>query len=157
VVDERRIEFLRGHLDAAARAIASGVPLAGYFVWSLLDNWEWADGYENGSGSYESTMPRSSARSRTAPTGIVRRSPPAVCPTTRERHPGQVTNEIVPPPSPVSRRILPSRTRPRDARVCGGPGARRRQHRRRRADRSHRALRVRPGWGGACRSTGATS
>jgi beta-glucosidase len=46
VVDERRIEFLRGHLDAAARAIAAGVPLAGYFVWSLLDNWEWADGYE---------------------------------------------------------------------------------------------------------------
>jgi beta-glucosidase len=44
--DERRIEYLRRHLDAARRAIEAGVPLAGYFVWSLLDNWEWAQGYE---------------------------------------------------------------------------------------------------------------
>jgi beta-glucosidase len=46
VIDERRIEYLRAHLEAARAAIAAGVPLAGYFVWSLLDNWEWALGYE---------------------------------------------------------------------------------------------------------------
>ena len=46
VIDERRIEYLRAHLEAAHRAIAAGVPLAGYFVWSLFDNWEWALGYE---------------------------------------------------------------------------------------------------------------
>jgi len=45
IADERRIAYLRGHLVAASRAIADGVPLAGYFTWSLLDNFEWAHGY----------------------------------------------------------------------------------------------------------------
>jgi beta-glucosidase len=45
IKDERRVEFLRGHLTAANRAIQNGVPLAGYFVWSLMDNFEWARGY----------------------------------------------------------------------------------------------------------------
>ena len=45
VVDPERVEFLRGHIAAAARAVDAGVPLAGYFVWSLLDNFEWAHGY----------------------------------------------------------------------------------------------------------------
>lgn len=43
--DDRRVEFLRGHLLAAHRAIADGVPLAGFFVWTLLDNFEWQHGY----------------------------------------------------------------------------------------------------------------
>jgi beta-glucosidase len=37
-----RIAYLDRHLDAVRRAIADGVPVAGYFVWSLLDNYEWA-------------------------------------------------------------------------------------------------------------------
>jgi beta-glucosidase len=45
VHDERRIAFLRDHIAAARTAVESGVPLAGYFVWSLLDNFEWAEGY----------------------------------------------------------------------------------------------------------------
>jgi beta-glucosidase len=45
VHDERRISYLRRHISEAQRAIAAGVPLAGYFVWSLLDNFEWAHGY----------------------------------------------------------------------------------------------------------------
>ncbi|MEW5987620.1 MAG: GH1 family beta-glucosidase [Chloroflexota bacterium] len=45
VADTRRIQFLQGHLAAAHRAIQNGVPLAGYFQWSLLDNFEWARGY----------------------------------------------------------------------------------------------------------------
>jgi beta-glucosidase len=44
VDDPRRIAYLRGYLVAAARAIGAGVPLRGYFVWSLLDNFEWAHG-----------------------------------------------------------------------------------------------------------------
>ncbi len=43
--DERRRQYLQDHFSAAHRAIANGVPLAGYFVWSLLDNFEWAEGY----------------------------------------------------------------------------------------------------------------
>ena len=45
VNDERRIAYLRAHLLEAQRAIAAGVPLRGYFVWSLMDNFEWAQGY----------------------------------------------------------------------------------------------------------------
>lgn len=45
VPDERRRLYLRDHFAAAQRAIGDDVPLAGYFVWSLLDNFEWAKGY----------------------------------------------------------------------------------------------------------------
>lgn len=45
VEDPRRVDFLRGHFDAAARAIEDGVPLKGYFVWSFMDNFEWGYGY----------------------------------------------------------------------------------------------------------------
>jgi beta-glucosidase len=43
--DARRRDFLAGHLRALRRAIAAGVPVAGYFHWSLLDNFEWAHGF----------------------------------------------------------------------------------------------------------------
>jgi beta-glucosidase len=45
VHDDERIGYLRQHLAAAHRALAAGVKLRGYFVWSLLDNFEWAEGY----------------------------------------------------------------------------------------------------------------
>jgi beta-glucosidase len=45
VRDERRTRYLREHLAAAHRAWRDGVPLAGYFEWSLMDNFEWARGY----------------------------------------------------------------------------------------------------------------
>lgn len=45
VRDIRRIVYLRDHLAACHQAIQDGVPLAGHFVWSLLDNFEWARGY----------------------------------------------------------------------------------------------------------------
>ncbi|MEO0912715.1 MAG: family 1 glycosylhydrolase, partial [Pseudomonadota bacterium] len=46
VDDVGRSAFLQAHFEAAKAAIAEGVPLKGYFVWSLLDNYEWAFGYE---------------------------------------------------------------------------------------------------------------
>ncbi|PRY26992.1 beta-glucosidase [Aliiruegeria haliotis] len=46
VDDAMRISFLESHFERAREAIADGVPLKGYFVWSLLDNYEWALGYE---------------------------------------------------------------------------------------------------------------
>jgi beta-glucosidase len=46
VNDLERIKFLHQHLHAAARAATDGANLAGYYVWSLLDNFEWAYGYQ---------------------------------------------------------------------------------------------------------------
>jgi len=43
--DERRINYLREHFNQAHRAIQEGVGLRGYFVWSLMDNFEWARGF----------------------------------------------------------------------------------------------------------------
>lgn len=45
VDDPMRVAYLKGYLTSVARALAAGVPLRGYFVWSLLDNFEWAYGY----------------------------------------------------------------------------------------------------------------
>lgn len=45
VADVHRTNYLRTHFAAAHRAIQAGVPLAGYFVWSLMDNFEWSHGY----------------------------------------------------------------------------------------------------------------
>ncbi len=44
--DGRRIEFLRGYLSALHRAIGAGADVRGYHCWSLLDNFEWAEGFE---------------------------------------------------------------------------------------------------------------
>jgi beta-glucosidase len=46
VFDLTRILYTRCHLRNAWRAIAEGYPLKGYFHWSLIDNFEWADGYD---------------------------------------------------------------------------------------------------------------
>jgi len=43
--DPRRVAYLHDHFVAAADAIGRGVPLEGYFVWSLMDNFEWAHGF----------------------------------------------------------------------------------------------------------------
>jgi beta-glucosidase len=45
VHDRDRIDYLDRHIDAVADAIAAGVPVEGYFVWSLLDNLEWVEGF----------------------------------------------------------------------------------------------------------------
>ena len=43
--DPNRIDFLARHLWALKRAVQDGVPVKGYFHWSLLDNFEWHSGY----------------------------------------------------------------------------------------------------------------
>jgi beta-glucosidase len=45
VRDADRQHYLRGHVQACARAVAQGVPLRAYFAWSLMDNFEWGRGY----------------------------------------------------------------------------------------------------------------
>jgi beta-glucosidase len=69
VVDDiERVRYLRLHLTAAARAVRDGASLAGYYVWSLLDNFEWAWGYQKRFGivfvdfGTQERIPKSSAR-----------------------------------------------------------------------------------------------
>jgi beta-glucosidase len=68
VKDVERVSYLHQHLDAAARAIKAGVNLAGYYVWSLLDNFEWAWGYQRRFGiifvdfETQRRIPKSSAQ-----------------------------------------------------------------------------------------------
>jgi beta-glucosidase len=47
VDDVKRIEFLQDHILQAQRAIVEGVPLRGFFVWSLMDLFEWDAGYSH--------------------------------------------------------------------------------------------------------------
>ena len=44
--DPERTAYILRHLDAVAGAIAEGADVRGYFLWSLLDNFEWAYGYD---------------------------------------------------------------------------------------------------------------
>jgi beta-glucosidase len=69
VLDDRfRVDYLDGHLRAVHRAITDGVDVRGYFVWSLLDNFEWAEGYSQRFGlvrvdfETQERTPRSSYR-----------------------------------------------------------------------------------------------
>jgi len=45
VLDPERQDYLEGYIRAVGRAVQAGVPVSGYFVWSFLDNFEWAHGY----------------------------------------------------------------------------------------------------------------
>jgi beta-glucosidase len=45
VLDPERQDYLDGYIRAVGRAVQAGVPVSGYFVWSFLDNFEWAHGY----------------------------------------------------------------------------------------------------------------
>ncbi len=45
VHDKERLSYLQRHLAALKVAVDAGVPVKGYFAWSLLDNFEWAEGY----------------------------------------------------------------------------------------------------------------
>ncbi|MFD9533106.1 GH1 family beta-glucosidase [Streptomyces sp. NPDC060010] len=65
--DPLRIDYVRGHLAAIHGALAAGAPVEGYFLWSLMDNFEWSHGYGKRFGivhvDYETQVrtPRSSA------------------------------------------------------------------------------------------------
>jgi beta-glucosidase len=62
VYDLDRIIFLRGYLTQLQRATSEGAPVTGYFLWSLMDNFEWVDGYEKRLASTRSTSTPSAAR-----------------------------------------------------------------------------------------------
>lgn len=66
--DTARVDYLRGHLAACASVATEGVPLFAYFAWSLMDNFEWAWGYEQRFGlvwvdfATQARIPKDSAR-----------------------------------------------------------------------------------------------
>jgi beta-glucosidase len=90
VHDEPRRAYLESHLHAVADAIELGVDLRGYFVWSLLDNFEWSHGYAKRFGIVHvdyATLERRPKRSALWYSGLVRcarrtpaRAPGAECP-----------------------------------------------------------------------------
>ncbi|MER3444822.1 MAG: beta-glucosidase [Meiothermus sp.] len=57
VHDPARTRYFQLHLAACLEAINAGVPLKGYFAWSLLDNFEWAEGYSKRFGLYYTDYP----------------------------------------------------------------------------------------------------
>ncbi|MFJ9242288.1 GH1 family beta-glucosidase [Streptomyces sp. NPDC101776] len=79
VHDPERIAYLHGHLSAVRRAIADGADVRGYYLWSLLDNFEWAYGYQKRFGAVYvdyatlARTPKSSARwyGEAARTGVL--------------------------------------------------------------------------------------
>ncbi|MFJ6897919.1 GH1 family beta-glucosidase [Streptomyces hokutonensis] len=79
VHDPERIAYLHGHLSAVRRAIADGADVRGYYLWSLMDNFEWAYGYEKRFGAVYvdyatlTRTPKSSARwyGEAARTGVL--------------------------------------------------------------------------------------
>ncbi|MGH3465996.1 MAG: GH1 family beta-glucosidase [Kribbellaceae bacterium] len=68
VEDAERVAYVDGHLRACAAAVAAGVPLRGYFCWSLFDNFEWSWGYARRFGlvyvdyATQTRLPKASAR-----------------------------------------------------------------------------------------------
>ena len=66
--DADRVDYLRAHVGAAREALEAGVPVAGYLAWSLLDNFEWAEGYSKRFGivrvdfDTQARTPKASAR-----------------------------------------------------------------------------------------------
>jgi beta-glucosidase len=52
ISDLDRVMYLRNYLTQLQRATVEGVPVHGYFLWSLLDNFEWSDGFEKRFGLY---------------------------------------------------------------------------------------------------------
>ena len=68
VADPERIAYLREHLAAVHAAIAAGARVSGYFVWSLMDNFEWSYGYAKRFGivavdyATQARTPRTAAR-----------------------------------------------------------------------------------------------
>jgi beta-glucosidase len=72
---EQRGTFIESHLHAVSKALQEGLPVAGYFHWSLLDNFEWAEGFTPRFGLYRVNY-ETMERSETAALEVFRRLSP---------------------------------------------------------------------------------
>ena len=73
VEDVDRVMYLRNHLTQLHRAVKEDYPVKGYFLWSLMDNFEWADGFTSGS-AFTTWISRRKADPKLSASGTRRRS-----------------------------------------------------------------------------------
>ena len=90
--------FLRYYLAQLQRATAEGVPVRGYFVWSLLDNFEWADGYSTRSTATPAVSWRFASQAVGVATGVAAPSAKLMW---------RVSNVTISPPLTCQTRMLP--------------------------------------------------
>jgi beta-glucosidase len=50
--DQKKIKFIKGHVDVLERCLENGIDVRGYFYWSLIDNYEWLRGFDARFGLY---------------------------------------------------------------------------------------------------------
>lgn len=67
--DPQRIGYLEAHLASVHRALADGAPVEGYFLWSLMDNFEWSYGYSKRFGIVQVDYETQARTPAPAPTG----------------------------------------------------------------------------------------
>ena len=94
VYDVDRIMYLRNYLTHLQRATSEGVPVLGYFLWSLMDNFEWSDGFEQRFGLYHVDFDTKRRTPKLSASFIARRSR-----ETRWRSPQIVNPCAIPCPS----------------------------------------------------------
>ena len=89
IEDRARIAYLDAHIEVLHDALRAGIPLDGYFVWSLLDNFEWAEGYAKRFGLVHvdaGTQRRAPKASATWYRDLIAREAHAPPPLTRRQH-----------------------------------------------------------------------
>src|SRR5207247_8321279 len=106
--DDARTRHLRAHLEEVARAIRDGVDVRGYFYWSLMDNFEWAEGYARHFGLM--AVDRQTLERRPRPTAFVYRDIcrgtfHSLCSFRRDVRLAQTSQTVTRPPCACARRV----------------------------------------------------
>ncbi len=82
VYDTDRVMYPRNYLSQLQRTVSEGIPVKGYFLWSLLDNYEWADGYEKRFGIIYVDFKTQNRTPNSAPNSTKRSSGPTASSST---------------------------------------------------------------------------
>ena len=100
--DQRRVAYLHDHIEAVGAALDAGADVRGYFLWTLMDNFEWSWGYDRRFGIVHVDSRRSSGPGRTRPSGTASSRAPGACRRSTRRprrpRPDQATSISIPAP-----------------------------------------------------------